>query len=242
MRAVKRRLSQSLDRVRGNSGEMPSHIDENAIADDESDHHEPEKKKTSLSWLKLPKPGRKNTQEKEAENPSGSERSSTPSPAFAEKQFAQTQIPDAQPGSRPRTPERPAVKPAKTPKNKVGKNKFSVDMIKRVEGGGVGLMNPMGRYEAFSGTPPSMLFPGHNTPTEVSEVANSPRKASASSGGGILETPTAHPSEEPIAVEGEGSGVFGNGVRPDSPEQMSTVGAACVDLSTAICTDRQGFA
>jgi hypothetical protein len=93
-------------------------------------------------------------------------------------------------------------------------------MIKRVEGGGVGLMNPMGRYEAYSGTAPETLFPGNNTPTEVPEAVETPRKGSTSSGG-ILEMPVSEVS--PTNVDGEDLGVLGNGVRPDSPTEMSNM-------------------
>lgn len=114
-------------------------------------------------------------------------------------------------------------------------------MIKRVEGGGVGLMNPMGRYEAYTGTAPSSLFPGNNTPTETPDVVDSPRKASVSSGGileapssGILETAARSASQD---EQEEDRGVFGNGVRADSPGEISNIITKWVDgpFFVALC-------
>ncbi|KAK4685671.1 Trk/Ktr/HKT type cation transporter, partial [Tremellales sp. Uapishka_1] len=132
-----------------------------------------------------------------------SERTSTPSSLELKP------VPNT--NGRPSTPlgnaallDVPTVRPVKTAKNvkKKGQPKFSTDMIKRIEGGGVGLVNPMGWYDASRAGTPIMEEPAPDF--RSNSVSQSAPQT------GILDNPVqSHPEED------------SGGVTPDQPEPLT---------------------
>ena len=86
-----------------------------------------------------------------------------------------------------------------TPKRKKGKSKINKDMIKRVEGGGVGMVNPMGWYD---------YSPSH-TPGRMSFVGMRP-------GGANVPEPTSR--DEPVTATGTGTAT-GTASRDEAGQQ-----------------------
>ena len=103
--------------------------------------------------------------------------------------------PKANGDSPPMRPE-PIRMPSRQGKTK---RKVSKGMIKRVEGGGMGLMNPMGWYDAQRDIPSHLDLPPMDMP---------PVRLEASPDDFAVDTPDARDGEEPIT---------------ESPTAMSTV-------------------